>query len=187
MQILIALGVVFLILVLYPIYIYNSLIKKREQVKEASSDIEVQLKRRADLIPNLLETVKGYASHEKELLEKITEARSKIITAPTPKEGLEADNMLEKALKSLFAVAENYPDLKANVNFLQLQKDLTDTEDKIQASRRFYNAVAQDYNTSLKAFPNNLIANIFGFKGVEYFELSYEEKESAQKPPQVKF
>jgi len=176
-----------LVLVIFFIGIYNSLVQKRERVKEASSDIEVQLKRRADLIPNLVEVVKGYASHERELLEKITELRSKIINAPTPKEGLEADSMLESTLKTLFAVVENYPDLKANQNFLELQRELVDTEDKIQASRRFYNAVAQEYNSSLKIFPNNLIANLFGFKEVEYFELSYEEKEKAQKPPEVKF
>lgn len=176
-----------IIIIIYLVIIYNSLVRKREQVKESSSDIEVQLKRRADLIPNLVEIVKGYSFHERELLEKITEARSKIVSSQTAQEGLAADNILESTLKTLFAVAENYPDLKANTNFLQLQKDLTDTEDKIQASRRFYNSVAQDYNSSLKIFPNNLVAKIFGFREVEYFELNYEEKEKLQKPPEIKF
>jgi len=184
---LVLVGALPLILVIYLIAIYNRLVSKREEVNEASSDIEVQLKRRADLIPNLVEVVKGYAAHEKEVLEKVTEARTRLISAKTVKEGLEADNMLTEALKTLFAVAENYPDLKANQNFLQLQQELVNTEDKIQASRRFYNSVAQEYNTTLKIFPNNLIAQFFGFKPVEYFELSYEEKESAQKPPEINF
>jgi LemA protein len=178
---------VFGFLALYFIYIFNDLVKKRERVKEASSSIEVMLKMRADLVPNLVEVVKGYASHEKEVLEKVTEARTKILEAKTVKEGLEADNMLTSALKTLFAVAENYPDLKANQNFLELQKQLADIEDKIQASRRFYNAVVQEYNSSLKVFPNSVIASMFGFKEVEYFELSPEERKSAEKPPEVKF
>jgi LemA protein len=182
----IILGVLGLIL-LYFVYIYNRLISLRERVKESSSDIEVQLKRRADLIPNLVETVKGYASHEKEVFEKVTEARSKILSAQTVKEGLEADNMLTSALKSLFAVAENYPELKANQNFLHLQQELVDTEDKIQASRRFYNAVLREYQSYKESFPANIIANSFKFYNFEYYELSYEEKEKVQKPPEVKF
>ncbi len=181
------LGAVLVFFALYFIYIFNDLVKKRERVKEASSSIEVMLKMRADLVPNLVEVVKGYAVHEKEVLEKVTEARTKILEAKTVKEGLEADNMLSSALKTLFAVAENYPDLKANQNFLELQKQLSDVEDKIQASRRFYNAMVQEYNSSLKVFPNSVIASMFGFKEVEYFELSPEEKESAKKPPEVKF
>jgi LemA protein len=182
----IILGVLGLIL-LYFVYIYNRLISLRERVKESSSDIEVQLKRRADLIPNLVETVKGYASHEKEVFEKVTEARSKILSAQTVKEGLEADNMLTSALKTLFAVAENYPELKANQNFLHLQQELVDAEDKIQASRRFYNAVLREYQSYKESFPANLVANIFKFPGFEYYELEYEEREKAQKPPEVKF
>ena len=182
----IILGVLGLI-ILYFIYIYNRLINFRERVKESSSDIEVQLKRRADLIPNLVETVKGYASHEKEVLEKVTEARSKIVNAQTVKEGLEADNMLTSALKTLFAVAENYPDLKANQNFLHLQQELVDAEDKIQASRRFYNAVLREYQAYKESFPNSIIANMFKFPNFEYYELEYEEKEKAEKPPEVKF
>lgn len=169
------------------ILIYNQLIRLREQVKESSSDIEIQLKRRADLIPNLIETVKGYAVHEKEVFENVTKARSKILEAKTVKEGLEADNILTSALKSLFAVAENYPDLKANQNFLHLQQELVDAEDKIQASRRFYNAVLREYEAYRQSFPNSIIANLFKFPSFEYFELSYEEKELAEKPPTVKF
>ena len=175
------------IIILYFIYIYNRLINFRERVKESSSDIEVQLKRRADLIPNLVETVKGYASHEKEVLEKVTEARSKIVNAQTVKEGLEADNILSSALKTLFAVAENYPDLKANQNFLHLQQELVDAEDKIQSSRRFYNAVLREYQAYKQSFPNSIIANIFKFPNFEYYELEYEEKEKAEKPPEIKF
>jgi LemA protein len=175
------------VLILYLIYIYNKLVTYRERTKESASDIEVQLKRRADLIPNLVETVKGYAAHEKEVFEKVTEARSRILSAKTVKEGLEADNILTETLKSLFAVAENYPELKANENFLHLQQELVDAEDKIQASRRFYNAVAREYNSSLQVFPNSIIAKLFKFSPVEYFELEYEEKEKVQKPPEVKF
>ncbi len=175
------------ILIVYIIYIYNTLVNLRERVKESSSDIEVQLKRRADLIPNLVETVKGYTSHEKEVFEKVTEARSKILSAQTVKEGLEADNMLTSALKTLFAVAENYPELKANQNFLHLQQELVDAEDKIQASRRFYNAVLREYQSYKESFPANVIANFFKFPNFEYYELEYEEREKAQKPPEVKF
>jgi len=182
----IILGVLGLIL-LYLVYIYNRLITLRERVKESSSDIEVQLKRRADLIPNLVETVKGYASHEKEVFEKVTEARSKILSAQTVKEGLEADNMLTSALKTLFAVAENYPELKANQNFLHLQQELVDAEDKIQASRRFYNAVLREYQSYKESFPAGIVANIFRFPDFEYYELEYEERERAEKPPEVKF
>jgi LemA protein len=180
-------GGVIALLILYLIYIYNKLINYRERTKESASDIEVQLKRRADLIPNLIETVKGYASHEREVLEKVTEARSRVLSATTVKEGLEADNFLTQTLKSLFAVAENYPDLKANQNFLHLQQELVDAEDKIQASRRFYNNVAREYNAFLQSFPNNLIANLFKFSQVEYFELEEGEREAAKKPPEVRF
>lgn len=175
------------LLVFYFIYTYNRLISLRERVKESSSDIEVMLKRRADLIPNLIETVKGYMIHEREVLEKVTELRSKILDAQTVKEGLEADNMLTETLKSLFALAENYPDLKANQNFLELQRELVDTEDKIQASRRFYNAVAREYIAFKESFPNSIVAGTLKFPNFEYFELEGEEKETAKKPPQVKF
>lgn len=178
---------VLVVIVFYIVYIYNRLVRFREQVKESSSDIEVQLKRRADLIPNLVETVKAYAAHERELFERVTEARSKILEAKTVKEGLEADNMLTSALKTLFAVAENYPDLKANQNFLQLQQELVNTEDKIQASRRFYNAVLREYEAYRQSFPASIIANMFKFTAFEYFELDYSEREVAQKPPETKF
>ncbi len=174
-------------LVLYLIYIYNRLISLKERVKESSSDIEVMLKRRADLIPNLVETVKGYMEHEKEVLERVAELRSRILSAKTVKEGLTADSMLTETLKTLFAVAENYPDLKANQNFLELQRELVDTEDKIQASRRFYNAVTREYLAFKESFPNSIIASTFKFPNFEYFELEGEEKEKAEKPVEVKF
>jgi LemA protein len=139
------------------IAIYNGLIKLRNRVDEAWSDIDVQLKRRYDLIPNLINTVKGYASHEKEVFERVTEARARAMGAKDPKEQAEAENMLSDTLKSLFAVSEAYPDLKANQNFLELQRELTDTEDKIQASRRFYNGNVRDFNTKIQVFPNNIL------------------------------
>jgi LemA protein len=182
----IILGIIALF-ILYLVYIYNRLVTLREQVKESSSDIEVQLKRRADLIPNLVETVKGYASHEREVLENVTNARSKILSAQNVKEGLQADNMLTSALKTLFAVAENYPDLKANQNFLELQRELVDAEDKIQASRRFYNAVLREYEAFKQSFPNVIVANMFKFPSFEYYELEEAEKETAKRPPEVKF
>lgn len=168
---------------------YNGLVKAHTRVDEALSDITVQMKRRLDLIPNIVETVKGYAKHEKEVLENVTKARNQAIAAP---EGdlakqAEADNMLSGTLKSLFAVAENYPDLKANQNFLQLQQELVDTEDKIQASRRFYNGNVRDFNIKLKVFPTNMIANSLGFHTYEFFEVAADEKAAVQKPVDVKF
>lgn len=165
---------------------YNGLVKMRNRVREAWSDIDVQLKRRYDLIPNLINTVKGYASHEKEVFQKVTEARSQAMQAEEkgdPKATAEAENMLSGALKSLFAVAEAYPDLKANQNFLELQRELSDTENKIQASRRFYNGNVRDYNTKQEVFPTNLIASIFGFKPADFFEIEEAEKEN----PKVDF
>jgi len=163
--------------IIWLILTYNSLVSLKQKVKEAESDIEVQLKRRVDLIPNLVETVKGYMEHEKNLLENITQARSNIINSKNIREEIEADNFLTSTLKTLFAVAENYPDLKANQNFLELQKELRDAEDKIMASRRFYNAVVMDYNSYLKQFPNNLISSLFGFKEYEFFDIQESEKE----------
>lgn len=170
-------------IVLWLIIIYNSLVNLSQRVKEAESDIEVQLKRRFDLIPNLIETVKGYATHEKTLLENITQARTNFLNSKNIKEEIEADNMFTSTLKTLFAIAENYPDLKANQNFLQLQKDLSDTEDKIMSARRFYNAVVMEYNTYLKQFPNNILASLFNFKSVEFFDIQESEKEA----PKVSF
>ena len=157
--------------------VYNGLIRLKNRVDEAWSDIDVQLKRRYDLIPNLVNTVKGYASHERELFEKVTEARTAAMGAQTPHDKEQAENMLSGTLKSLFAVAENYPDLKANQNFLELQRELTDTEDKIQASRRFYNGNVRDFNTKIEMFPNNIIAGMLKFAKREFFQIEEGEKE----------
>lgn len=166
---------------------YNGLVKLNIRVDEAWSDITVQLKRRADLIPNLVESVKGYAAHEKGVFEAVTEARSAVINATSqgPAATAKAENQFEGALKSLFAVAEAYPQLKANENFLQLQNELVDTEDKIQASRRFYNGGVRDLNTKVKMFPANMIAGMLGFKEREFFEV--EDMASVEKPVEVKF
>lgn len=175
------------VLVLAGIALYNSLVKANVRVDEAWSDITVQLKRRADLIPNLIETVKGYAKHEKEVFENVTKARSAILGAQSVQETAEADNMFTGALKSLFAVAENYPQLKANENFSQLQAELTDTEDKIQASRRFYNGSARDLNIKIQTFPSNLVAGMLGFKKREFYELDETEAAAVKDPVKVKF
>lgn len=158
-------------IIIIAIFLYNSLIRSRTRVDEAWSDIEVQLKRRYDLIPNLIETVKGYATHEASVFENVTKARSQAMQAGSLEERLKDENQLSGALKSLFAVAENYPDLKANTNFLQMQGDLRDTEDKIQASRRFYNGTVRDYNTKLQVFPTNIFASVMGFKIREFFDI----------------
>ena len=166
---------------------YNGLVKLKIRVDEAWSDITVQLKRRVDLIPNLVDTVKGYAAHESGVFEKVTEARSAIQNAKGVKDAAAAENMLEGALKSLFAVAEAYPDLKANQNFAQLQQELVDTEDKIQAARRFYNGGVRDLNTKITLFPNNLFAGMLGFKSRDFFELDDAEQVVAEKPVDVQF
>ena len=166
---------------------YNGLVTLKIRVDEAWSDITVQLKRRADLIPNLVNTVKGYAEHEKGVFERVTEARSAILGAGTPKEAAKADNMMEEALKSIFAVAEAYPDLKASTNFSELQAELTDTEDKIQASRRFYNGGVRDLNTKIALFPNNVFAGVLGFKEREFYDVDEAERETVEKPVDVKF
>ncbi len=169
------------LIVLWVILTYNSLITLRNRTKEAWSDIDVQLKRRYDLIPNLVETVKSYAAYEKEVLENITKARTAAVLAQQsgePKKIAEAENFLAGTLKTLFAVAENYPDLKASVNFLELQREIRDTEDKIQAARRFYNGNVRDFNIQIETFPANIIASIFRFRKVDFFETgSPEEKE----------
>jgi LemA protein len=185
------LGTIILILIvvvgLWVILSYNRLVTLRNRAKEAWSDIDVQLKRRHDLIPNLVETVKGYATHERGVFEKVTEARTKAIGARESgdlKKMSEAENFLAQTLKTLFAVAENYPDLKASQNFLELQRDLRDTEDKIMYARRFYNANVRDLNIAIESFPTNIIASIFGFKKMDLFEISIPgEKET----PTVKF
>ena len=158
-------------IIIIAIFLYNSLIRSRTKVDEAWSDIEVQLKRRYDLIPNLVETVKGYATHEASVFENVTKARSQAMQAGSLKERLADENQLSGALKSLFAVAENYPDLKANANFMQMQNDIRDTEDKIQSSRRFYNGTVRDYNTKLQVFPTNIFASVMGFKIREFFDI----------------
>jgi LemA protein len=169
------------------IAIYNSLVRANVRVDEAWSDITVQLKRRAGLIPNLVNTVKGYAAHEKGVFEEVTKARSAVVNATSVKQTAEAENMLTGALKSLFAVAEAYPDLKANENFKALQDELVDTEDKIQAARRFYNGSARDLNIKVQTFPTNLIAGMLGFKVREFYEVEEAEAAAIAEPTDVKF
>ncbi|HEY5468826.1 MAG TPA: LemA family protein [Coriobacteriia bacterium] len=169
----IVLGIVVL-LVLFVVVVYNSLVMRRNRVQEAASDIDVQLKRRYDLIPNLVNTVKGYATHERELFEKVTAARAGLMTGTTG-ERIAASNQLTETLKSLFAVAEAYPDLKANQNFLSLQAELTDTQDKIMAAQRFYNSNVRDFNTQIQVFPNNLLVGMFGFTAFEFIEATATE------------
>jgi len=170
---------------LFVVFTYNALVRMRNRAKEAISDIDVQLKRRFDLIPNLVETVKGYAKHEKDVLENVTKARAEVAGAGgDPLEREQAENMLSSTLKTLFAVAENYPDLKANANFLDLQRELADTENKIQASRRFYNTTVRDLNTKIESFPTNFMAGALGFKQMEFFKTeTAQEKE----PVKVEF
>ena len=176
---LVLIGII-VIVAIWAVAIYNGLITLKNRVDEAWSDIDVQLKRRYDLIPNLVNTVKGYATHEKEVFEKVTQARSNAMGAGTTQGKAQAENMLSDTLKSLFAVAEAYPDLKANQNFLELQRELTDTEDKIQASRRFYNGNVRDFNTKIEVFPNNIFARIMKFVRREFFEAAEGEKENVK-------
>ena len=168
--------VVAVLLVLYLVGMYNGFIILRTRIQEALSGIDVQLKRRADLIPNLVETVKGYAKHEKEIFENVTKARASMMKADSLQEKAEANNMMTGALKSLFAVAEAYPDLKANTNFQDLQRQLEDTEDKVSFSRQFYNSNVLEFNSKVQLFPGNLIAGMFGFKTAEFFAATEEEK-----------
>lgn len=180
--ILILLGVI----VLWAIFVYNRLISLRNRSEEAWADIEVQLKRRYDLIPNLVNTVKGYATHESSAFENVTKARSLAMGASGPTaEHAQAENMLTGALKSLFAISEAYPDLKANTNFLELQRELSDTENKIQAARRFYNANIRDLNTKIESFPSNLVAKAFSFTQKQFFDLP--DADAAQNTVEVKF
>lgn len=170
--------------IVWIVLMYNGLVSLRNKVAEAWADIEVQLKRRHNLIPNLVETVKGYAAHEKGVLERVTEARAAVMKAGNQKELLQAENMLTGALKSLFAVSENYPQLRASENFLELQKELRDTEDKIMSARRFYNSNVMELNTQIETVPTNFIANTFKFKKAEMFEIEVEEERGV---PEVKF
>ena len=165
------------------IHMYNNLVDLRNKVKNSYAQIDVQLKRRNDLIPNLVETVKGYAGHEKGVLEEVTKARASVMNASTPQEASEANNQLTGALKSLFAVAENYPELKANSNFQQLQSELSDTEDKISYSRQFYNDMVLKYNNACQQFPSSIIAKMFGFNEEVFFEAPASERAV----PEVKF
>lgn len=180
-------GIVVLVIIIVAA-MYNGLVRLNQQADEAWSDITVQLKRRLDLIPNLVNTVKGYATHEKTVFEDVTKARSQVVNAQGPADTAKAENQFEQTLKSLFAVAEAYPQLKASDNFQKLQDELTDTEDKIMASRRFYNGVVRDFNTKRKVFPTNIFANMLGFKkDKEYFELDDAEAAAAEKPVNVQF
>jgi LemA protein len=182
--IMLVLGGAAVLLIGWLIAVYNGLITLRNRTDEAWSDIDVQLKRRYDLIPNLVATVKGYAAHEQGTLDKVIKARAAAMAAPTTGAKAEAENMLSGTLKSIVALSENYPDLKANQNFLQLQDDLKDAEDKIQAARRFYNANVRDFNTKIEVFPNNIIATKMSFKKYEFFEIG----DAAQREVvQVKF
>ncbi len=180
----ILIGIIALV-VLWIIFTFNRFVSLRNRTSEAWSDIEVQMKRRYDLIPNLVNTVKGYATHESTAFEKVTAARSAAMQAGSVAEHGQAENMLSGALKSLFAIAEAYPDLKANANFLELQRELSDTENKIQAARRFYNGNVRDLNTGLESFPGNMIGKSFGFSKREFFDIPDDGAES--KPVEVKF
>lgn len=186
----IALWITLIVVAILAIFIwvtYNKLVQLNVRVQEAWSDITVQLKRRADLIPNLIEAVKGYAAHEKQVFQDVTEARSNVLDATNkgPVETAKAENQFEQALKSLFAVSEAYPQLRATENFQQLQAELVDTEDKIQAARRFYNGGVRDLNTKIQQFPANVVAGLFSFKNKEFFEV--EDMASIEKPVEVKF
>lgn len=176
--------IILALIIFWLIGTFNSLVSLKNRAREAWADIDVQLKRRYDLIPNLVETVKGYASQEREVFEKVSEARSRAMGAKSLKERGEAENVLSNTLKTLFAVAESYPDLKASVNFLELQRELTDTEDKIQAARRFYNGNVRDLNIRIESFPVNLIVSTLGFQKMELFEIAEAAEREA---PKVKF
>ncbi|MDD3032661.1 MAG: LemA family protein [Candidatus Pacebacteria bacterium] len=180
---LVILGII-VVIAIYFVAVYNGFVVIINRAKEAWSDIDVQLKRRYDLIPNLVETVKGYASHEREVFEKVAEARSMAMQAQGAEAKGQAENVLSGTLKSLFAVSENYPELKASVNFLELQRELTDTEDKIQAARRFYNSNVRDLNIKVESFPSNILAGMFNFQKMVLFEI---ENPLQKEPVQVKF
>src|SRR5665213_102972 len=186
MTLLVVLGIVVLLLIIIALT-YNSLVRAKVRTDEAWSDITVQLKRRYDLIPNLVSTVQGYAKHEKTVFEDVTEARAQALNAQTVTEAAKADNQFQTALKSLFAVAEAYPDLKANQGFQQLQAELVDTEDKVQAARRFYNGSARDLNIKIQTFPTNLIAGLLGFKLRDFFDVDANEAAAVAQPVNVDF
>jgi LemA protein len=175
---------IIVIVVLWVVFVYNRLVKLRQRTKEAWADIDVQLKRRYDLIPNLLETVKGYAKHEQSVFDNVTRARASAVSAKTVDEQAQAENNLSQTLKSLFAVVENYPELKASQNFMALQQELSDTENKIQSARRFYNTNVRDLNIRIESFPDNLMAKLFNFQKMSLFELA---EEAARQAPKVSF
>lgn len=180
-------GIIIVVIVVAGVAMYNALVRLNVRTDEAWSDITVQLKRRYDLIPNLVNTVKGYASHEKEVFEKVTEARANGLNAQGVAETAKADNQFQQTLKSLFAVAEAYPDLKASENFQQLQVEVTDTEDKIQAARRFYNGSARDLNIKIKTFPTSIFAGMLGFKARDFYEVDEAQAAAVAEPTEVKF
>lgn len=182
----IILGVIVLV-VIYLIFLYNRLVSLNQTVSQAWSDISVQLKQRHDLVPNLVETVKGFAAHESQTLEAVIQARNAALSASDPESQAKAENLLTGALRQIFALAEAYPELKANENFLALQSQLSDIENKIAASRRFFNDAVQEYNTSIQQFPAVLIANRFNFTAREFFELDEAEQAAVEAPPEVKF
>lgn len=184
----IIIAVIVVILVIIFGAMYNGLVRLNQRANEAWSDITVQLKRRADLIPNLVNTVKGYASHEKTVFEDVTAARANTLNAQSPAQAAKAENGFQQTMKSLFAVAEAYPDLKASQNFQELQSELTDTEDKIQASRRFYNGTVRDFNTKIHTLPTSLIAGMAGYKtDKEFFEVDESQLATIEQPVDVKF
>jgi len=188
MSLIVILGIVLAVILVAGVVMYNGLVRLNQRVEEAWSDITVQLKRRYDLIPNLVSTVKGYAAHEKTVLEDVTAARANALNAQGVEATAKAENAFEGTLKSLFAVAESYPDLKASQNFQQLQAELVDTEDKIQAARRFYNGAVRDFNTKRKVFPTNIFASMLGFKeDKKYFELDEAANAAVANPVDVKF
>jgi LemA protein len=176
--------IIIALVLLFAVFMYNRFVRQRNILNEAWSGIDVQLKRRHDLIPNIVETVKGYARHEKSVLEEITNLRSRLSGPATMKEKGEMENSFSQALKSIFALAEAYPDLKANQNFQELQRTLTDTEEQIQLSRRYYNGAARDYNTMVESFPNNILAKLFGFNKADFFEIDLATEREV---PGVKF
>jgi len=184
MSSLLILLIIIAVLIFVFVGIYNGLVKLRNTSEQAWSDVDVQLKRRYDLVPNLVETVKGYASHEKETFEKVVQARNQAMQATSPEDKAQAENFLQSTLKSLFALAEAYPELKANQNFIELQAELSKIEEQIQLSRRYYNAVVRDLNTKIESVPSNIVANMFNFQKREYFELEAAEEREA---PQVSF
>jgi LemA protein len=182
----IVLGIVALLL-LYGVVAYNRFVSQRQGIRDAFANIDTELRRRYDLIPNLVETVKGYAAHEREVFERVTEARAAAIRAQGPAQQGQAENVLTSALRGLFAVAEAYPQLRANENFLQLQGELGNTEDRIQTSRRFYNANVREYNERVQSVPSNIIGSMFGFKEEEYFEIEEADRSTLEQAPRVDF